>query len=293
MVYTTWPQSGDWHKPHLLVKTPRRRGPASSVAPAGVGQVADEAVAVAPVDRMHVLDDLALVRARGARSKRNAGECSGRRARLIRPRSSPSARSPDSRRPRRSRTGPPAARRTSAPRRSAAVRPGTRRLRDMEGLHRHRLAVRVAEPSHDDDRLRRRDMQQPAETRAGRNAPGRRCGSRAPSRGAHVLREGRHVSSWAIFGSLTKVPGATAAHEDTLADEVVERGAHRQARDAEVDADWRSEGIASPILRRSIRSRTRSLASPCFVMRRPPRRSALPPLRRAGSAPSPGRRSGT
>ena len=44
------------------------------------------------------------------------------------------------------------------------------------------------------------------------------------------------VSSWAIFGSLTKVPLPRRRIEVPFADELVEGGAHGQARDAEVDA---------------------------------------------------------
>ena len=45
------------------------------------------------------------------------------------------------------------------------------------------------------------------------------------------------VSSWAIFGSLTNVPLPCRRTSMPVADEIVERRPHRQARDAEVDAE--------------------------------------------------------
>ena len=45
------------------------------------------------------------------------------------------------------------------------------------------------------------------------------------------------VSSWAIFGSLTNVPLPALADEVAVADEIVERGADGQPREAEVGGE--------------------------------------------------------
>ena len=74
------------------------------------------------------------------------------------------------------------------------------------------------------------------------------------------------VSSCAIFGSLTNVPAAVTAHEQALADELVERRADREPRDAEIR---RTAGArtGSPRRRRAARSGRApgSRVSLCFV----------------------------
>ena len=109
----------------------------------------------------------------------------------------------------------------------------------MQQLDRHRLAVREPQALDRDDRLGRRDVEDPAEARAGRHhGEARGCGCRASARGARMSSLNEEMSMpFATFGSATNVPDATPAHEVALAHELFERGAHRQPRDAEVEAE--------------------------------------------------------
>ena len=89
-----------------------------------------------------------------------------------------------------------------------AVEPGYERLADVERLDRHRLAIGQPKTLDDDDRLGRRDVQEPTQVRAGWvRRGGRACGSPGiiPRRRMSSVND-VIVSSCAIFGSLTNVP---------------------------------------------------------------------------------------
>ncbi len=145
-------------------------------------ELGDEAVPIAAVDRAHELDDL-VVRRRVTRSKRNAGEWSG----------TPSAADSSSFVTVGSTVCMPPT--ISIPYRFeqlvervlleiAGGETGHERLADVERLDRHRLAVGEPQPLRDDDRLRRRDVEDAAEAGAGRDRaelerPAARASSRA------------------------------------------------------------------------------------------------------------------
>ena len=90
----------------------------------------------------------------------------------------------------------------------------------------------------DEHGLRRRDVQDPAEPRAGRDGPElERAAARREPALAHVVAErgDRHPLRDLRLGD--ERAGAAAAGQMALADEVVERRADGQPRDAEVDAE--------------------------------------------------------
>src|SRR4051794_36088351 len=114
---------------------------------------------------------------------------------------------------------------------------GHDRFADMERLDRHRLGVGQPQPLGDHDRLGWGDVQETAEPRAGRDdleperpAPGLHA---AP---AHVLGERGHGQLLRDLGLADERARAAASHEVALAGELVQGGAHRQARDAQVGA---------------------------------------------------------
>ena len=72
----------------------------------------------------------------------------------------------------------------------------------------------------------------------------------------HVLGERRHRQLLRDLRLAHERSASVTTDEEPLAHELVERGAHREARDAEVVDSWRSEGIASPTPSCSIRSST-------------------------------------
>ena len=220
-----------------LVKTGIRLGkrdlrePERLRRPAADSELGDEPVAVARVGRARVRIDVA-AEERVRRSKRSAGSAAGRRARPTPRRSSPSARRSECRRRSRRRSATRAGRRTSFCSRSSAVRPGTSDARTC------RSSIAIGSPSarrealHREHRLRRRDVQDPAEPRAGRDGAQMSVGARDDPACAHVLAEGRDIGSLLNLRLRDERARSTAPYEVALADELVERGPHRQPRDA-------------------------------------------------------------
>ena len=101
------------------------------------------------------------------------------------------------------------------------------------------------------------------------------------------------VSSFATFGSATNVPDAAAAQQVPLADELVERGAHREPRDAEVDREL-PLGRDRVARRRASRSgRARARASRAASSQRSRQRRLGRRRRRASRAGLRRRRTGT
>ena len=112
---------------------------------------------------------------------------------------------------------------------------GEERVRQVEGLDCHRLAVREPEPLDHEDLLGRRNLQETAQTGTGegrghrqRTAPGHHP---APP---HVLAERGHRQLLGDLRLLDVGAAAAPAHEVALAREVVERRADGQPGDAEV-----------------------------------------------------------
>jgi hypothetical protein len=113
---------------------------------------------------------------------------------------------------------------------------GDERLRDVQRLDRHRHVVGEPEPRRDHDRLRRGDVQRTAEVRAGHDRRHRlRLAAGPHPASAHVLAERRHRQLLRDLRLAHEGSRAALSQQEALADEVVERGAHRQARDAEVE----------------------------------------------------------
>ena len=120
----------------------------------------------------------------------------------------------------------------------AGAEVGDERLSDVEGLDRHRLAIGEPQARRDDDGLGRRDVEDPPQPRAGGNASElERSAGRAHAALAHVLGEGGHRQLLRDLRLADERPGAAAAHEITLAHELVEGCPHRQPRHAEVRAE--------------------------------------------------------
>ena len=156
----------------------------------------------------------------------------------------------------------------------------------MQELDRHRLAVGEAEALDREHRLGRRDVQDAAEPRAGRDRPElERAAARREPALAHVVAErgDRHPLRDLRLGD--ERARAAAAREVALADELVERRADGQPRDAEVDAELPLGRDRVADVERSISSSTCSRVSRCFVTmarrRAPSRRLG----RRAGRRP--------
>ena len=113
--------------------------------------------------------------------------------------------------------------------------PGHERLTHVERLDRHRLPVGEAEATDDHHRLRRRHMQQPAQVRARRSdtqleRPA--SGHHPPT--LHVLGERGHGQLLRDLRLAHERPAAVLSHEQSLAYEVVEGRADREARYAEL-----------------------------------------------------------
>ena len=109
---------------------------------------------------------------------------------------------------------------------------------DVEELDRHRVAVGEAQALDGDDWLGRRDVEDAAQPGAGgdlaqveRTATGRK----APR--AHVVAERRDVDALRDLRLGDERTGTAPAHEVSLAHELVERRAHGQPGDAEVDPE--------------------------------------------------------
>src|SRR6478752_762165 len=108
----------------------------------------------------------------------------------------------------------------------------------VEDLDRHRLTVREPQATGRDDRLGRRDVEDPAEPRAGRHhgeAEGLAGGCQTAA--AHVVAERGDVHALRDLGLRDEGPRATPAHEVSLAHEPFESRAHRQPRDTEVETE--------------------------------------------------------
>src|SRR5919198_1992394 len=210
------------------------------------GEVGDDPVAVAAVDRLDELDDLvAPVAAEALEEERGRVQRHAERRRLLLVRH------------RRLDGLDPAGDDDAVPVAQQRVeRPGLEvgrrearheRFPHVQRLDRHRLATREPEPFSDDDRLRRRDVQEPAEARARGydfQLEGARRGRHAAA--AHVVREGRQRQLLGDLRLADEGAGAAPPHEVALADELVEGGADGQARDAEVCAQLplRGDGLA-------------------------------------------------
>ena len=170
-------------------------------------QLRDEPVAVAAVDRAHVLDDLAVLGSASCARRGTRANAAGRRAPPTPPRSSPSARSSGARRRSRSRTGRGGARRRmplEVVRRAGRVRATPARAESRSPSSRDRpagAAVTITTGS-DGETCRRRPRCAPAgATRELERAARRHHAAPRMSSVNEVI-----VSSWAIFGSLTNVP---------------------------------------------------------------------------------------
>ena len=129
-----------------------------------------------------------------------------------------------------------AARRTTAPRDRRALRPG-RATRGRAASRSPSSRGRRGGGACDDDRLRRRDVQDAAEARAGRDAASSsvRLAGCIPRR-RMSSRERRHRQLLRDLRLAHERARAAAADEVALAHELVERRAHGQPRDAEVGA---------------------------------------------------------
>src|SRR6476661_3797461 len=125
--------------------------------------------------------------------------------------------------------------------------PGDERGDRVQQLHRHRIAVRETEALDREDLLARRDVEDAPEARAGElRAEIERPAPRRQPTCTHVVAEGRDVDSLCDLRLRHERAGAAAANEIALTHELVERRAHRQPRDTEVDAElpFRGDGVA-------------------------------------------------
>ena len=200
-------------------------------------ELGHELVAVAAVDRAHVLDDARRrPRASCARTGTPAS-AAARRARPTPPRSSPSARSSACRRRSRCRSAPGGCRRTTAARGRRGARPGTSDSRTWSvsiaivswSASRSRLMITTGS---DGETCRSRPRCAPA----GDDAEVERAAARHHAAAAHVLGEGGHRQLLGDLRLADERAAAVAADEHPVADEIVERGPHREPRDAEVGA---------------------------------------------------------
>src|SRR5580765_2689918 len=200
-------------------------------------QVGHEPVAVAPVDRVDELHDLAALGARDPlEQERRRVQRDAQRLRLLlvgdrRLDRLHAARDHD-----------PVAGAEQVVKRLAleigGAQAGNERVADVQRLDRHRLAVGQPEALGDDDRLRRRDVQEAPEPCAGRDdLEPERLAPRVHAATAHVLREGGHGQLLGDLRLAYERSRAATANEVALARELVQRGSHRQPRDTEVDAE--------------------------------------------------------
>ena len=121
------------------------------------------------------------------------------------------------------------------------------RFAHVQRLDRHRRAVRQAQPRDDEDLLGRRDVQASSEVRARERLLEReRLRTRFHPAAAHVLAEGRHRQLLRDLGLADEGAASASPHEEALADEVVEGGAHGQARHPEVGRQLALGGDRTP-----------------------------------------------
>ena len=116
--------------------------------------------------------------------------------------------------------------------------PGHELLRNVQRLDRHRVSVRQPQPRHDDDRRRRRYVQELAQPSAGAD----HAEVERPARGnhpaaAHVLRERRNRQLLRDLRLTDERAAALPPDEVAVADEPVERGPERRTRDTERRAE--------------------------------------------------------
>src|SRR6266550_3132464 len=200
-------------------------------------EIGDELVTIAAVDRVNELDDLVALRVRHAveeKRRRVEWDAKGRRLLLV----------GDRRLDRLHAAGdhdPEAVAQKLVERplfEIALSQPGHERLADVERLDRHGLVVGEPEALRDDDRLRRRDVEEPPQARARRDDLQRkRPTARLHSSPAHVLGEGRHRQLLGDLRLADEGARPTTADHVALARQLVERRAKREPRHAEIRAE--------------------------------------------------------
>ena len=115
--------------------------------------------------------------------------------------------------------------------------PGDQRLADVQRLDRHRRVVGEPQALRDDDPLGGRHLEAAAEPGAcGRHRQRERPRARAHASPPHLLAERGHRQLLRDLRLAHERAAAAPAHQVALADEIVERGPHGQARDAQIDA---------------------------------------------------------